>query len=75
MRPLDGVVATPEFHHWHHSREAAAGNRDYAGLLPAWDIMFRSYYMPKDLRPTDDGVHEDVPSGWWAQMKYPLKQS
>jgi sterol desaturase/sphingolipid hydroxylase (fatty acid hydroxylase superfamily) len=75
MRPLDGVVATPEFHHWHHSREAAAINRNYAGLFPAWDIMFGSYYMPKDLRPTEYGVNEDVPSGWWAQMKYPLKHS
>ena len=53
---------------------AIAGLRP-AGLFPAWDIMFRSYDMPKHLRPTDYGVHEDVPSGWWAQMKYPLEHS
>ena len=63
------------FHKIHRSREVAAVNRNYAGLLPVWDIMFGSYYMPKDLRPTEYGVHEAVPSGWWAQMKYPLKHS
>jgi sterol desaturase/sphingolipid hydroxylase (fatty acid hydroxylase superfamily) len=66
------------FHKIHHSirtMDWLAGNRNYAGLFPAWDIMFGSYYTPKDLRPTEYGVHEDVPSGWWAQMKHPLKHS
>ena len=75
MRALDGIVVTTEFHHWHHSRAAEAIDHNYAGLLPVWDIMFGSYYMPKDHRPTEYGVDEDVPPGWWAQMTYPLKHS
>ncbi len=75
MRVLDGLLVTPEFHHWHHSREAEAINHDYGGFLPWWDMMFGTYYMPKGVRPTEYGVDEVVPSGWWAQMKYPLKHT
>ena len=27
MKPLQKVIATPEFHHWHHEAEPGAGDR------------------------------------------------
>lgn len=42
--PLRGVLASPVFHRWHHSREREAWDKNFAGLLPLWDILFGTYY-------------------------------
>ena len=71
-RPLQRIVITPEFHHWHHANEPNAVNSNYSVFLPAWDMIFGSWYMPRDRRPKVYGVSEDVPSTIVAQMAYPF---
>jgi sterol desaturase/sphingolipid hydroxylase (fatty acid hydroxylase superfamily) len=72
LRPLQRLVATPEFHHWHHERSPAAHNRNFAGLLPVWDIVFGTYRVPQDARPARYGVDPPVPDGVPAQLWHPL---
>jgi sterol desaturase/sphingolipid hydroxylase (fatty acid hydroxylase superfamily) len=74
-RPLHKVVITPEFHHWHHANEPGAINSNYSVFLPAWDLLFGTYFMPKDRRPQRYGVSEAVPTGMIAQLRYPLRGS
>lgn len=69
-RVLQRVVATPEFHHWHH--EASAHNTNYAALLPLWDQVFGTYDVPGDRRPARYGVDEAVPAGLVNQLRWPL---
>jgi sterol desaturase/sphingolipid hydroxylase (fatty acid hydroxylase superfamily) len=71
-RPLQKFVITPEFHHWHHANEPDALNRNYAALLPVWDLMFRTFHCPADRRPTVYGVAQPVPTGIIAQLRVPL---
>lgn len=71
--PLRAVLASPVFHRWHHSRSAEAMDKNFAGLLPLWDILFGTYYMPRDRFPDDFGTHESVPQNFWAQMVYPVR--
>jgi len=73
LRPLQKLVATPEFHHWHHANEAAAHNTNYAGLLPLWDLVFGTYRVPTDRRPLRYGVSDPVPAGLVSQLWYPLR--
>ena len=73
LRPLHKVLITPEFHHWHHANEPGAINSNYSVFLPAWDLLFGTYFMPKDRRPTVYGVSEPVPAGMLGQLKYPLR--
>ena len=75
FRALDGIVVTPEYHHWHHSAAPAAINKNYAGLLPIWDIAFGSAYIPKDKRPAEYGIAEPVPSSFRGQLMLPLRRS
>lgn len=70
--PLRAVIATPVFHRWHHSKDPAAVDRNFAGLLPLWDILFGTYYMPRDRMPDDFGIQEPMPSGFLAQLKAPF---
>jgi len=45
--PLRWVLASPEFHHWHHSNDHAARDRNFAGQLPLLDVLFGTLYMPR----------------------------
>lgn len=47
---LEHVIATPAFHHAHHSNDPARFNSNYAGLLPIVDRMFGTW------RSLDDDV-------------------
>ncbi|MGI9607022.1 MAG: sterol desaturase family protein [Acidimicrobiales bacterium] len=73
LKPLHKVIITPEFHHWHHANERGAINSNYSTFLPAWDLVFGTYHMPKDRRPQRYGVNEYVPPGMIAQLRYPLR--
>ena len=72
LKWLHKIVITPEFHHWHHTNEKDAIWTNYSTFLPIWDIIFGTYFMPKDRRPQVYGVSEKVPDGIILQLKYPL---
>jgi sterol desaturase/sphingolipid hydroxylase (fatty acid hydroxylase superfamily) len=71
-RPLHRLVITPEFHHWHHAREREAHNSNYSVFLPVWDIVFGTYYMPRNKRPVRYGVEMDVPTTMRGQLAFPF---
>jgi sterol desaturase/sphingolipid hydroxylase (fatty acid hydroxylase superfamily) len=74
FRPLARVVATPEFHHWHHSSEPDAINRNYAGLLPVWDILFGTWFQPEaGRRPQVYGTATPVPVRFVPQLVAPFE--
>ncbi len=73
LRPLHRIVITPEFHHWHHANEPGAINSNYSVFLPAWDVLFGTYFMPKHRRPQVYGVTEYMPTGMVAQLWHPLR--
>ena len=70
--PLRSVISTPVFHRWHHSKDPQAIDKNFAGLLPLWDILFGTYYMPRDRMPCDFGVPERVPTGYFGQLWHPF---
>lgn len=71
---LSWLIGTPELHHWHHSGESEAFNKNYAGELPILDVVFRTYYLPKNRMPSIYGVLEPVPKGYLGQMLYPFRR-
>lgn len=73
LKPLHKLVITPEFHHWHHTNEPEAIWSNYSTFLPAWDLVFGTYYMPKDKRPQNYGVDEYIPEGMTEQLMHPLR--
>jgi sterol desaturase/sphingolipid hydroxylase (fatty acid hydroxylase superfamily) len=44
-------IASPAFHRWHHSADAVAINRNFAALLPLWDHLFGTLWLPEKARP------------------------
>ena len=72
LAPLHRVIITPEFHHWHHADETDAHNSNYSVFLPMWDVVFGTYFMPKDRRPARYGIEEPMPSTLLGQLRQPL---
>jgi sterol desaturase/sphingolipid hydroxylase (fatty acid hydroxylase superfamily) len=69
---LRSVIATPVFHRWHHSRDREAWDKNFAGLLPLWDILFGTYYMPKGRYPENFGICEPMPKDYLGQLWEPF---
>ncbi len=72
--PLRYVLASPAFHRWHHTAEERGHGRNFAALLPAWDLMFGTFYLPAGEQPRVFGVNDDVPTGFLAQMAWPFRR-
>lgn len=73
FRSLAKLVVTPQFHHWHHSSEKVAIDKNFAVHVPLWDRLFGTYYMPQRW-PKKYGIAgaENVPTGIWGQFWYPF---
>ena len=72
--PLRYVLVSPAFHRWHHSKAAEAMDRNFASLLPLWDVLFGTCYFPRDRKPSDFGIHEPMARSWIGQMLYPFRK-
>ena len=67
------VLVTPQFHHWHHTAQSEALDRNFAIHLPLVDWIFGTYYLPKDVWPERYGIEGNpVPSGYHNQLVYPF---
>jgi sterol desaturase/sphingolipid hydroxylase (fatty acid hydroxylase superfamily) len=73
--PLRYVLASPVFHRWHHSTDAAALEKNFGGFLPCWDLLFDTFYLPKGQVPQQFGIDEPMPEGFIKQLFYPLNKS
>jgi sterol desaturase/sphingolipid hydroxylase (fatty acid hydroxylase superfamily) len=71
--PLRWVIATPQFHHWHHAREPLAYNSNYAGEFPAVDALFGTLYLPAHRWPARYGVDDNEPTSYLRQLVWPLR--
>jgi sterol desaturase/sphingolipid hydroxylase (fatty acid hydroxylase superfamily) len=71
--PFKYVLASPVFHRWHHTKEGEALNKNFAGLLPIWDIIFGTFYMPVGKLPTEFGTTEPLPPGIGGQLIHPFR--
>jgi sterol desaturase/sphingolipid hydroxylase (fatty acid hydroxylase superfamily) len=72
---LRTLIASPRFHRWHHTDESEARDRNFAGLLPLWDIVFGTYYMPHGKVPSRFGTDTAVPQGLIGQLIFPFRRS
>jgi sterol desaturase/sphingolipid hydroxylase (fatty acid hydroxylase superfamily) len=72
--PLRWLISTPKFHHWHHSDDREAHNKNYAGELPLLDYLFGTLYMPEGRMPSKYGTSELIPTDYIRQMVYPLRK-
>ncbi|MEM8981169.1 MAG: sterol desaturase family protein [Pseudomonadota bacterium] len=71
--PLKYLVASPVYHRWHHADVPEAYGKNLANVIPAWDVMFGTYYYPgrcnEEMGALKTGVDDKNP---FLIFVYPL---
>ncbi|WP_254451803.1 sterol desaturase family protein [Duganella vulcania] len=60
LGPLESIIATPAFHHWHHTSVAPL-DRNFSSMLPFLDRVFGTWHLPAEW-PAAYGISEAPPS-------------
>ncbi len=68
---LEWLVATPAFHHWHHTLDGHI-NKNYAAMLPGLDRLFGTFHLPARQWPTQYGTDTPVGATLSEQLLRPL---
>ena len=72
---LNYIVSSTELHRWHHSQHAKESNNNYGNNVIVWDLLFGTFYWPKDRSVTTLGLQNPTyPQRFWGQMKAPVQQ-
>lgn len=73
--PFRWLLASPQFHHWHHANQPEAFDKNFAGQLPLWDVIFGTAFMPAAEMPKRYGTKDPVPKNYAGQIAYPFLSS
>ena len=70
LGPLEWLVSTPAFHHWHHTNDEHR-DRNFAAIFPLYDRIFGTSWLPKHWPPVY-GIDAKVPPTMVGQLINPL---
>ena len=71
---LNYVFNTAQHHRWHHSIIEKESNRNYGKTLILWDLLFGTFYLPRNKEVEEVGVDENVPHNVVRQFVYPFRK-
>ncbi len=72
---LERLIASPAFHHWHHTNDDPAHfDKNYAAIFPWVDKVFGTFYLPKHQWPSQYGIDDSVAPSLVGQLLHPLIQ-
>ncbi|MBN8886926.1 MAG: sterol desaturase family protein [Rudaea sp.] len=72
--PLKYLIVTPDFHHWHHSQDDEAIDKNYAAHYSFLDYLFGTAVKSERKFPERYGVVGDyMPDGFVNQQLFPFK--
>ncbi len=73
---LNYLISSAHLHRWHHSKIPEESNANYGNNLIVWDLLFGTYYLPKNRKINDLGLAEShYPMDFFSQLKVPFKHS
>ncbi len=72
--PLQKIIATPKFHHWHHTSDPDTLDRNFAVSLPLWDLVFGTYHNPVGRWPEGYGLAgKPIRGGYLTHLLAPFR--
>jgi len=74
FRALRWLVATPEFHHWHHTSDEEGIDKNFAVLLPILDVVFGTAHLPAHWPRSYGTVKFQPPETYLGQLVYPFQR-
>ena len=72
---LNYVVGSAETHRWHHARDPKVAYCNFGNTTIVWDLLFGTWYLPKN-RSLEIGIPDrDYPKDFWSQMFTPFRSA
>ena len=74
--PLNYLFSMAELHRWHHSKTIHEANHNYGQNLIVWDLVFGTFFWPRDRQPPEEIGIPDLPAfptTWWQQLLSPFR--
>jgi len=72
LGPLEWLVSTPAFHHWHHTAHGPI-NKNYSSTLPLLDAIFGTLHLPRNQWPDRYGIEQAMPETLVGQILFPFQ--
>lgn len=69
---LNYIVGSAETHRWHHAKDPKTAACNFGNTTIVWDLLFRTWYLPKDKTVEIGIMDRGYPKGFWAQMASPF---
>ena len=69
---LKWIIATPEFHHWHHDCYPKLYAQNLAVQLPFIDYIFGTYHVPDHEFPKQYGTELNIKTNYFSYLIYPF---
>ena len=70
LGPLEEIISSPAFHHWHHTLEDHR-DHNFAAMLPIMDRVFGTFYLPRSW-PAEYGTDTHVSDNLLGQFIEPF---
>jgi sterol desaturase/sphingolipid hydroxylase (fatty acid hydroxylase superfamily) len=71
---LNYLVGSAETHRWHHARDPKTASCNFGNTTIIWDLLFGTWYLPKN-RTLNIGIPDrDYPKDFWSQMFTPFRR-
>lgn len=72
LGPLKYIITTPLVHHWHHSSEKEALDKNFAVTFSCIDVLFGTFYCPYRW-PKKYGLYQEkISENFLKQLTYPF---
>ena len=71
---LRWLIATPEYHHWHHTSDEEGIDKNFAAFLPLWDKLFGTAHLPAHWPKKYGTVKFQPPESYLGQLAYPFRR-
>jgi sterol desaturase/sphingolipid hydroxylase (fatty acid hydroxylase superfamily) len=76
LGPFNYLFSMAELHRWHHAKDPREANTNYGSNLILWDLVFGSFFWPRDRKPPEEIGIPDLPAfpeTFWGQLLSPLR--
>ncbi len=70
--PLRYILTTPIVHHWHHSSDPRALDKNFAVTFSFIDVFFGTFYCPRVWPDTYGLYKERISNSFMKQLLYPF---
>jgi sterol desaturase/sphingolipid hydroxylase (fatty acid hydroxylase superfamily) len=58
---LNWLIASPQFHRWHHADAPEVYGKNLANIMPIWDVIFGTYYKGGKCNAPMGALNDGIP--------------